>query len=78
VSVGVNPTTDRDNVRKVEAFLMDGFAGDLYGQAFALDFRTKIRDEQKFDGLDALVVQMGRDIAHINEVLTVPLDTKTA
>ena len=47
VSVGTNPTTDTDNNRKVEAFLMDSFAADLYGQAFALDFRFKVRNEQK-------------------------------
>ena len=65
VSVGTNPTTDTDGGRKVEAFLMDGFVGDLYDQPFALDFREKVRDEQKFDGLDALVAQMGLDVARI-------------
>ena len=49
----MNPTTDRTAARKVEAFLMDGFSEDLYGQAFSLDFRAKIRDEQTFDLLIA-------------------------
>ena len=65
VSVGTNPTTDTDGGRKVEAFLMDGFAGDVYDQPFALDFREKVRETQKFDGLDALVAQMGRDVSRI-------------
>lgn len=65
VSVGTNPTTDRDGGRKIEAFLMDGFAEDVYDQPFSLDFREKVRDTQKFDGLDSLVAQMGRDIAEI-------------
>ena len=69
VSVGTNPTTDTDGGRKVEAFLMDGFAGDLYGQPFALDFREKVRDEQRFDGLGALVSQMGLDVARIAALL---------
>ena len=69
VSVGTNPTTDADGGRKVEAFLMDGFRADLYGQPFALDFRFKVRDEQKFGGLDALVSQMARDVAGIAERL---------
>ena len=69
VSVGTNPTTDTDGGRKVEAFLMDDFTGDLYGQTFALDFREKVRNEQKFDGLDALVSQMALDVAGIAERL---------
>ena len=67
VSVGTNPTTDTDGGRKVEAYLMDGFASDLYGQKFALDFRLKVRDEQKFNGLEALVTQMALDVAEIGE-----------
>ncbi len=69
VSVGTNPTTDTDNNRKVEAFLMDDFTGDLYGQAFALDFREKVRDEQKFSSLEALVSQMALDVSGIAERL---------
>jgi len=65
VSVGTNPTTDSDGGRKAEAFLMDGFAEDVYGQPLSLDFREKVRDERKFDGLDTLIAQMGRDVAQI-------------
>lgn len=65
VSVGINPTTDTDGGRKIEAFLMDGFAEDVYDQPLSLDFREKVRDEQKFDGLEALVAQMDRDVAEI-------------
>ncbi len=69
VSVGTNPTTDTDGDRKVEAFLMDGFTGDLYGQEFALDFREKVRGEQKFSGLDTLVAQMALDVREIEAKL---------
>ncbi len=65
VSVGVNPTTDTDNVRKVEAFLMDGFAEDIYGQPLALEFVAKVRDEARFASLDALIAQMKQDVAQI-------------
>ena len=70
VSVGTNPTTDTDGGRKVEAFLMDGFAEDLYGQPLSLDFCRKVRDEAKFDTLDALVTQIGLDVAEIAAFLT--------
>ena len=65
VSVGTNPTTDTDGGRKIEAYLMDGFSEDLYGQPLSLDFREKVRDTQKFDGLDALMTQMARDVEQI-------------
>ena len=68
VSVGTNPTTDQDDRRKIEAYLLDGFAGDLYDQPLSLDFRQKIRDEQTFANLDALVAQMTRDVAQIAQL----------
>jgi riboflavin kinase / FMN adenylyltransferase len=58
-SVGVNPTFGGQELR-VEAHLLD-FDGDLYGRALALDFRHRIRDEQRFDGVDALVAAIDRD-----------------
>jgi len=72
VSVGTNPTTDTDGLRKVEAFLMDDFRSDLYGQPFALDFRFQVRNEQKFSGLDALVSQMAADVSGIADNLPHP------
>jgi len=69
VSVGTNPTTDSDSGRKIEAFLMDGFTGDLYDQPFELDFREKVRDERKFDDLDSLITQMGQDVHQITAQL---------
>lgn len=70
VSVGVNPTTDTDDVRKIEAFLMDGFAEDLYGQQLALEFVAKVRDEARFPSLDALMAQMKQDVAQIARLLS--------
>ena len=71
VSVGTNPTTGADGACKVEAFLMDGFAEDVYDQPFALDFRGKVQGEQGFDGLDALVARMGGDVAQVANLLPV-------
>jgi len=65
VSVGTNPTTDSDGGRKVEAFLMDGFAEDLYDTSIELDFREKVRDERKFDDFDGLIAQMRQDVEQI-------------
>ena len=36
---------------------------DLYGQKMTVSFVARLRDEQRFDGLDALVAQIKRDIS---------------
>lgn len=72
VSVGTNPTTDSDGGRKVEAYLMDDFEADLYDAPLELDFREKVRDEQKFDSLETLVSQMRQDVAEIAARLSLP------
>ncbi|HET6381600.1 MAG TPA: riboflavin biosynthesis protein RibF [candidate division Zixibacteria bacterium] len=60
VSVGVRPTFHADGQVLVEAHLLD-FDGDLYGAHLALDLLARLRDEQRFDSVDALVGQMHRD-----------------
>ena len=44
----------------METFLFD-FAGDLYGREIEVAFIHRIRAEQKFDSLNALVTEMNRD-----------------
>jgi riboflavin kinase / FMN adenylyltransferase len=66
-NIGVNPTFGGQELR-VEAHLLD-WSGDLYGRAVGVDFRHRIRDEQRFDGVDALVAQIGRDADTARELL---------
>ena len=70
VSVGINPTTDQDGLKKVEAYLMGDFAEDLYGSSLGLDFRFKIRDEARFESLPALIAQIEQDVADIRTALS--------
>ena len=49
---------------------MFDFAGDLYGRLIEVEFIAKLRDEVKFDSLDAMVVQMKLDSAQAREVLS--------
>jgi riboflavin kinase / FMN adenylyltransferase len=44
----------------LEAHLFD-FDGDLYGKRIEVEFVAKLRDEEKFDDLPALVRQMDAD-----------------
>jgi riboflavin kinase/FMN adenylyltransferase len=66
-NVGVNPTFGGQDLR-VEAHLLD-WAGDLYGRAIAVDFRHRIRDERRFDGVDALIDQIGVDAQVARDLL---------
>jgi riboflavin kinase/FMN adenylyltransferase len=46
------------------------FSGDLYGRAIEVEFVAKLRDEVKFDSLDALVAQMQIDGASARNLLS--------
>lgn len=72
-SLGTRPTVNgREPL--LEAHLFD-FEGDLYGRRISVEFVAKLRDEQKFDGLPALVEQMNRDAAEARAILAAaPLD----
>ncbi|MDF1632327.1 bifunctional riboflavin kinase/FAD synthetase [Mycoplana sp. MJR14] len=59
-SFGRRPTVDSNGVPLLETFVFD-FSGDLYGETCTVSFFEHLRDELKFDGLEALVVQMKRD-----------------
>src|SRR6202035_6116746 len=67
-SLGTRPTIDgTDMLLEVHVF---DFAGDLYGRAIEVEFVAKLRDEVKFDSLDAMTVQMQIDAARAREVLS--------
>lgn len=61
LNIGTRPTfnNNADN-RSIEVNIFD-FSGDVYGKKITLNFIGKIRDEQKFDGIDALVEQLKKD-----------------
>lgn len=70
ISVGTNPTTEGAGAPvRVEAFLLDGFEGDLYDRTLDIEFAARIRPQEKFASLDELVSQMGRDVAQIKLAL---------
>ena len=64
---GRRPTVGSD-APLLEAHLF-GFAGDLYGSTIEVAFIDFIRDEKKFDGLDALKAQIEKDITSSKEIL---------
>jgi riboflavin kinase/FMN adenylyltransferase len=66
-SFGRRPTFD-NGAPLLEVFLFD-FKGDLYGQALDVAFIAFIRDELKFDSIEALVRQMDDDSARARAAL---------
>ncbi len=52
----------------LEVHLLD-FQGDLYGQELRVRFARKLRDEMRFDSLDALITQMAMDCDQTRAIL---------
>ncbi|HEX4857873.1 MAG TPA: bifunctional riboflavin kinase/FAD synthetase [Usitatibacteraceae bacterium] len=67
-NLGTNPVVSSENRQHLEVFLFD-FSGDLYGRRLEVTFIEKIRDEVKFDGLEALVRAMHDDAERARTIL---------
>jgi riboflavin kinase / FMN adenylyltransferase len=69
VNVGVRPTFTTGRGLLVEAYLLD-FDADIYGLELRLEFLERLRGERRFESVDALVEQMGRDVQQTRRVVT--------
>ena len=68
-SLGTRPT-----VGGTEALLeahVFGFSGELYGREIEVEFVAKLREEERFESLEALAKQMRRDAADARRILNV-------
>ena len=61
VSVGVRPTFDGQELL-VEAYLLDVTGLDLYGRCISVHFMARLRDEERFASVEALIAQMAEDV----------------
>lgn len=59
-NIGVRPTFD-NGARSVESYILD-YQGDLYGKILRVEFIKKLRDERKFDGIEAIKTQLAQDV----------------
>jgi riboflavin kinase / FMN adenylyltransferase len=66
-SLGTRPTVDGEHTL-LEAHVFD-FSGDLYGREIEVEFVAKLREEEHFPSLDALVAQMHADAAQARRIL---------
>ena len=66
-SIGMRPTVGGAE-RTVETYLLD-FDADIYGEEMDVEFAARLRDELKFETLEALVEQMEFDVRKAREIL---------
>ena len=69
-NLGIRPTLAGIPKLKLEVHVFD-FNGDLYDQHVHVQFFHKLRDEQKFAGLDALKAQIALDAAQARNYFTI-------
>jgi len=69
VNLGTNPTFTPDKqTLNVEAYLLD-FDRDIYGEMMQLEFAARLRDELKFNSVDALIKQIQEDVDQTRQLL---------
>jgi len=67
-NIGVRPTFDGLK-RLVETYILD-FDGDLYGKRLSVELVARLRDEMKFQSVEELKDQMGKDVQWAREILS--------
>jgi len=69
VNIGTNPTFTPDKqTLNVEAYLLD-FDQDIYDETVTLEFGHRLRDELRYVSVEALIVQIGRDVEQTRRIL---------
>lgn len=66
-NIGVRPTFGGSK-RLVETYILN-FEGDLLGQKLTIDLVDKLRDEERFDTVEELKVQMIKDVEQARQIL---------
>jgi riboflavin kinase/FMN adenylyltransferase len=67
-SIGLRPTLEHEGRWLLEVHLFD-FADAVYGRLVTVEFVQKLRDEQKYETLDALSAAIGDDAAKARALL---------
>lgn len=73
-SIGMRPTVGGTE-RTVETYLLD-FDADIYDEEMDVEFVARLRDELKFDSLEALIEQMGYDVRQAREILSAAANSR--
>jgi riboflavin kinase/FMN adenylyltransferase len=60
MNIGINPTIDSDNEQSIEIHFFN-FNKSIYNSKLKIELLQRIRDEQKFDSIEALTDQLKKD-----------------
>ncbi|MGE3524133.1 MAG: bifunctional riboflavin kinase/FAD synthetase [Candidatus Dadabacteria bacterium] len=66
-NIGYRPTFG-DSKLLIETHIFD-FSGNIYNKRLAVEFVRRIRDERRFESVDALVEQIGKDVEQVKQAL---------
>ena len=75
-SLGVRPTVKQNAQPVLEVHRFD-FDRSIYGQHVCVDFLSRLRDEEKYDDLPALVTQIAQDVAKARQYFQLATLTPT-
>jgi len=67
LSVGTNPQFTPDSGVTIEAYLLD-FDGDLYDRRLRIEVGQLLRNERRFESIDALIAQIREDVAQVRGI----------
>jgi riboflavin kinase/FMN adenylyltransferase len=67
MNIGVRPTVSGNKQQSIEVNIFD-FNEDIYGEQITLHFYSKLRDEKKFNGVEALKEQLKKDEISIRTI----------
>lgn len=60
LNIGRRPTIDNGTERSIEVHII-GFEADIYQHYLRIEFMQYVREERKFEGIEALIAQLQRD-----------------
>ena len=70
-NVGYRPTFGHNELL-IETHIFD-FSADIYKKRIKVEFVDRVRDEQKFDGPEALIEQIKKDVERVKDILSTKL-----
>lgn len=68
MNIGVRPTFD-DNNKTIEMHIFN-FDQDIYGTALRIEFLDRLREERKFESVDALIAQLRKDQLNAQRIIS--------
>ena len=67
-NIGLRPTVGLGGGRTIETHILD-FDQDIYGLDLEIRFRDRLRDERRFESLEALKQQLEADRKNVREIV---------